>query len=137
MDPSPMFLAFLISPEAASSLPDFTIRPLDKGDYARGFLECLRDLALMGNSAALTRPSIEDRTVIGHVEEVCVVKDYQGRGLGRAVLGAFDSVARNAGCTEVDPHLRPGERGILCQVRVQEHLGHRDVASDCPAGLDI
>ena len=48
--PRPLFPASLISAEVTSSLPDgYGIRPLDKGDYAKGFLECLRDLTWMGN----------------------------------------------------------------------------------------
>lgn len=46
----PLFPASLISPEVASSLPEgFTIRPLEKGDYAKGFLACLQDLTWTGD----------------------------------------------------------------------------------------
>lgn len=47
---SPIFPASLLSSDAVAALPDgYTIRPLEKGDYAKGFLECLRDLTWMDN----------------------------------------------------------------------------------------
>ena len=46
----PLFEASLLSPDVVTSLPDnYTIRPLDRGDYARGFLECLRILSHVGD----------------------------------------------------------------------------------------
>lgn len=55
----PMFPASHISTEIAASLPDsFTIRPLQKTDFARGFLECLRDLTWMGD---LTEQEFNER----------------------------------------------------------------------------
>lgn len=48
--PEPLFDASLISPEVVASLPEsYTIRPLDRGDYARGFLDCLRVLSDVGD----------------------------------------------------------------------------------------
>lgn len=49
--PNPsIFPASLLSSDAAAALPTgFTIRPLEKADYAKGFLECLRDLTWMDN----------------------------------------------------------------------------------------
>lgn len=57
--PSPIFPASLLSKDAAAALPDgYTIRPLEKGDYAKGFLECLRDLTWMDN---LTEQEFNER----------------------------------------------------------------------------
>ena len=50
MAPTALFSASLISPEVTSSIPEgFRIRPLEKQDYGKGFVECLRDLTWMGN----------------------------------------------------------------------------------------
>lgn len=45
-----LFPASLISNDLAASLPEgFTIRPLEKSDYAKGFLDCLRVLTHVGD----------------------------------------------------------------------------------------
>jgi glucosamine-phosphate N-acetyltransferase len=45
-----LFSLDLISPTIAASLPEsYTIRPLQKDDYARGFLDCLRVLTTVGD----------------------------------------------------------------------------------------
>lgn len=45
-----LFSSDLISPAISSSLPsNYTIRPLQKSDYARGFLDCLRVLTTVGD----------------------------------------------------------------------------------------
>lgn len=45
---TPLFPPALIGPDAASAFPaGYEIRPLGKDDYAKGFIECLRDLTWM------------------------------------------------------------------------------------------
>jgi glucosamine-phosphate N-acetyltransferase len=45
-----LFSTDLISPEIAAILPEsYTIRPMRKSDYARGFLDCLRVLTTVGD----------------------------------------------------------------------------------------
>jgi glucosamine-phosphate N-acetyltransferase len=45
-----LFSASLISPTITSTLPSpYTIRPLERGDYAKGFLDCLRVLTDCGD----------------------------------------------------------------------------------------
>jgi glucosamine-phosphate N-acetyltransferase len=45
-----LFSSDLISPTIAASLPDtYTIRALQKDDYAKGFLDCLRVLTTVGD----------------------------------------------------------------------------------------
>lgn len=45
-----LFPPSLISAEVTSSLPDgFTIRPLRKADFHKGYLECLRVLTWVGD----------------------------------------------------------------------------------------
>ncbi|KFG79569.1 putative glucosamine 6-phosphate N-acetyltransferase [Metarhizium anisopliae] len=133
----PLFPASLISPEVASSLPEgFTIRPLEKGDYAKGFLACLHDLTWTGDqtehefnerydemdthgkgpyyyvviehagrivgtgAVVVEKKFIWNRASVGHVEEICIAKAYQAKGLGLKMINALDSVARNVGCTK-------------------------------------
>ncbi|KAJ6151283.1 Glucosamine 6-phosphate N-acetyltransferase [Penicillium chermesinum] len=48
----PLFPASLISPEVISVLPtDYTIRPLRRSDYSRGYLDVLRVLTTVGDIA--------------------------------------------------------------------------------------
>jgi glucosamine-phosphate N-acetyltransferase len=45
-----LFSSDLISPTIAASLPEtYTIRALQKDDYAKGFLDCLRVLTTVGD----------------------------------------------------------------------------------------
>jgi glucosamine-phosphate N-acetyltransferase len=45
-----LFSSELVSPQIAASLPEgYTIRALQKADYAKGFLECLRVLTTVGD----------------------------------------------------------------------------------------
>lgn len=59
-DLMPLFSASLISPEVQSQLPEgYTIRPLQRGDYAKGFLDVLRVLTTVGDvtEEVCTHPS--------------------------------------------------------------------------------
>ena len=50
---TPLFSPSLIDEGVHAALPSgFTIRPLARDDYAKGFLECLRDLTWTGNQTA-------------------------------------------------------------------------------------
>ncbi|KAL7939371.1 glucosamine 6-phosphate N-acetyltransferase [Trichoderma chlorosporum] len=132
---SPIFPASLLSSDAVAALPEgFAIRPLEKGDFAKGFLECLRDLTWMANvteqefneryddmdtggkgpyyylviehegrivgtgAVIVEKKFIQNRTTVGHIEEICISKDLQGKRLGFYMLGALNSVAKNVGC---------------------------------------
>jgi glucosamine-phosphate N-acetyltransferase len=45
-----LFSSELVSPTIAASLPEsYTVRALQKDDYARGFLDCLRVLTTVGD----------------------------------------------------------------------------------------
>lgn len=49
-DHEPLFSSSLISPEVVSSLPTgFTIRPLHRQDFQKGYLDCLRVLTWVGD----------------------------------------------------------------------------------------
>ncbi len=42
--------------------------------------------------------SIHNRCTVGHIEEICISKDHQSKGLGRLLINTLNSVADNAGC---------------------------------------
>lgn len=48
--PNVLFDPSLISPEAKAAFPEgYTIRPLQRDDYGRGFFDCLSVLTYVGN----------------------------------------------------------------------------------------
>lgn len=156
----PMYPASYIGADVSSAFPDgFTVRPMEKGDFAKGFLKCLEDLTFMGNVTEdefnerwdeiynggkgpyyyvvlefegrivgtgivvaerklcvisllftldfkfnmlthMAVRSIHNRAVVGHIEEVCIAKQHQGKGLGLLMMRALNSVAESAGCTK-------------------------------------
>ncbi|KAA8651007.1 hypothetical protein EYZ11_004302 [Aspergillus tanneri] len=130
-----LFPPSLISPDVSTSLPPpYTIRPLEREDYTRGFLDCLSDLTWVGGysekefyerydwlatsgkdwyynvviddgqrivgtaTMIVERKFIHNRGIIGHIEEVVVSKDQQGKRLGIKLIQAIDSIAVNLGC---------------------------------------
>ena len=42
--------------------------------------------------------SIWDLSMVGHIEDVSISKEYQRKRLGLRLIQALDSVARNVGC---------------------------------------
>jgi glucosamine-phosphate N-acetyltransferase len=49
-DTTPLFSASLVSPDAIADLPEgYTCRPLQRSDYAKGFLDVLRVLTTVGD----------------------------------------------------------------------------------------
>lgn len=42
--------------------------------------------------------SIHGRGLVGHVEEISVAKEHQGKGLGLKMIQALDGVGKNLGC---------------------------------------
>ncbi|KAI1097170.1 acyl-CoA N-acyltransferase [Jackrogersella minutella] len=133
-DAQGIFSASLISPDVSRSLPDgFNIRPLERGDYNKGFFDCLRVLTWIGyvseadfnerydemveskgtyyfaviehesriigtGALIVEKKFIHNRGKCGHVEEISISKEHQGKGLGRMMIQALDSVAINLGC---------------------------------------
>ena len=86
--PKPLFPASLISAEVSSSLPSgFTVRPLDKGDYAKGFLECLRDLTWMGDvTVDEFSKRYDEMDTGGKGPYYYVVIEHQGRIVGTGAV---------------------------------------------------
>ncbi|KAG5947205.1 hypothetical protein E4U53_006455 [Claviceps sorghi] len=60
----------------------------------------------------LTKSSIWNRALVGHVEEICIAKDHQSQGLGQKMMHALDSVAANLGCTKSLLNCDPAKSGF-------------------------
>lgn len=86
----PLFSASLISPEIANALPDqFVIRPLEKADYGRGFIECLRDLTWMANPTQEEfNERYEEIDTKGKGPYYYLVIEHQGRIVGTGIVVA-------------------------------------------------
>lgn len=85
-----LFPSSLISSEVVAALPDgFTIRPLEKADYAKGFIECLRDLTWMANP---TQEEFDERyheiDSGGKGPYFYLVIEHQGRIVGTGIVVA-------------------------------------------------
>jgi glucosamine-phosphate N-acetyltransferase len=39
--------------------------------------------------------------MVGHLEDIAVLKGYQGKGLGKRLVQALNAVAENVGCCKV------------------------------------
>lgn len=146
---APLFPPSLISEDVSSSMPQgYTIRPLEKDDYAKGFLTCLHDLTWTGDQTAdefgtrydemdtqgkgpyyyiviehngrivgvgaviIESKFIWNRALVGHVEEICISKDHQSKGLGLKMMNALDSVAKKAGCIKSLLNCDPTKSGF-------------------------
>ncbi|TVY46748.1 Glucosamine 6-phosphate N-acetyltransferase, partial [Lachnellula occidentalis] len=125
-----LFTSDLISPTISASLPDsYTLRSLQRSDYARGFLDCLRVLTTVGDvteaqwderytwmetqgkggyyplvvddgtrivgtgSLIVERKFIHNLGIAGHIEDIAVAKDQQGKKLGLKIIQALDFIA--------------------------------------------
>jgi len=130
-----LFSPDLISPAIAALLPEsYTIRPLRRDDYARGFLDCLRVLTTVGDiteeqwnerydwmntlgkggyyllcvddgnrivgtgALVVERKFIHNLGIVGHIEDIAVAQDQQGKKLGLKIIQALDYVAEKIGC---------------------------------------
>ncbi|KIW09245.1 uncharacterized protein PV09_00169 [Verruconis gallopava] len=139
MSEKPLFSTDLISPTVSAALPQgYIIRPLQRGDYARGFLDVLRVLTTVGDisleawnkrydwmeqrsgeyfvlcvvdtsreeancivgtgTVLVERKFIHELGAVGHIEDIAVAKDQQGKKLGLRIIQALDFVAESVGC---------------------------------------
>ncbi|KAI2615975.1 acyl-CoA N-acyltransferase [Hypoxylon sp. NC1633] len=165
-----LFPPSLISLEVYRSLPDgFTIRPLERGDYSKGFLDCLRVLTWIGDvseadfnerydemveakgtyhfvvieydgrivgtgALVVEKKFIHGRGKCGHVEEISIAKEHQGRGLGLKMIQALDSVAINLGCYK--NILNCGPRNELFYVKCGYHKSGMEMSRYFETELD-
>ncbi|PYH45364.1 fumarate hydratase [Aspergillus saccharolyticus JOP 1030-1] len=130
-----LFPTTLISPEVVAALPEnYTIRPVRRSDYQRGYLDVLRVLTTVGDiteeqwnqrydwissrndeyyllvvcdgtdrivgtgSLIVERKFIHSLGMVGHIEDIAVDKDQQGKRLGLRLIQALDFVAEKVGC---------------------------------------
>lgn len=49
--------------------------------------------------------SIHNLGMVGHIEDIAVAKDQQGKKLGLRIIQALDHVARKVGCYKASPSL--------------------------------
>ena len=47
------------------------------------------------------RKFIHNLGIVGHIEDIAVTRDQQGKKLGLRIIQALDSVAANVGCYKV------------------------------------
>jgi glucosamine-phosphate N-acetyltransferase len=138
----PLFSLDLISPTVSAALPeDYILRPLERSDYSRGFLDVLRVLTTVGDitpeswntrydwmekrsgeyfvlcvvdtkreegqsivgtgTVLVERKFIHELGLVGHIEDIAVAKDQQGKKLGLRIIQALDFVAESVGCYKV------------------------------------
>ncbi|KYK62143.1 glucosamine 6-phosphate N-acetyltransferase [Drechmeria coniospora] len=58
---------------------------------------------------------IWNRASVGHVEEICIAEHHRGKGLGRRMMMALDSVARNVGCRKSLLNCSPEKRDFYAK----------------------
>ncbi|KAL1996146.1 hypothetical protein VTN49DRAFT_469 [Thermomyces lanuginosus] len=128
----------LISPEITAKYPEgYTVRPLARDDYHRGFFECLQTLTATGDisesqfherfdwhknhgqgwyycvviadkknngrivgtgAVVVERKFIHNLGIIGHIEDISINADHQGKGFGKLLINTLDNIAVNVGC---------------------------------------
>ncbi|KAL2042684.1 hypothetical protein N7G274_004443 [Stereocaulon virgatum] len=131
----PLFSTTLISPLVKSALPEkYTMRPLQRSDYAAGVLDVLKVLTTVGDITEeawterydwmakrgdeyfvlvvcdgsgkcvgtgcvfVERKFIHNLGLVGHIEDIVVNKDQQGKKLGLRIIEALDYIAEKVGC---------------------------------------
>lgn len=60
------------------------------------------------------RNSIHNLGLVGHIEDIAVTKDQQGKKLGLRIIEALDYVAKKVGCYKVYPHPFHSLQPMLC-----------------------
>jgi len=67
------------------------------------FILCvLEDGKIVGTGAVVVeRKFIHDLGLVGHIEDIAVAKDQQGKKLGLRIIQALDYVAEKVGCYKV------------------------------------
>jgi hypothetical protein len=127
--PDSLFPASLISPAVAAALPEgYTIRPLQRDDYAAGFLDVLRVLTTVGEiSQADFEARFDDmkqtpgRGPVG--SHVLVILDGEGKVVGTGALlveRKLYVLCALALCLDY------GERSLECIAEEGPHANHRN-----------
>lgn len=86
-DKQALFSASLIPPEVSRSFPDgFNIRPLERGDYSKGFFDCLEVLTWIGDIKEADFLERYDEMVEAKGTYYFVVIEHEGRIVGTGAL---------------------------------------------------
>ncbi|KAI9289964.1 acyl-CoA N-acyltransferase [Umbelopsis sp. AD052] len=134
-----LFSASLISPKVQASLPKgYVLRPLQSGDYERGFLDVLKVLTEVGDhtkaqwlerfnylkqhsheyftiviveeaknkvvaagSILVERKFVHLNGLVGHIEDIAVDANQQGKKFGIKIIEALKYIGENTGCYKV------------------------------------
>jgi GNAT superfamily N-acetyltransferase len=78
------------------------------------FLLCITDSsdAIVGTGALIVeRKFIHQLGLVGHIEDIAVAKDQQGKKLGLRIIQALDFVAEKVGCYKVRTREMPKAAG--------------------------
>ncbi|KAJ3120803.1 Glucosamine-phosphate N-acetyltransferase-like protein [Nowakowskiella sp. JEL0407] len=97
-----LFDKLYISGDVQNALPaGFVVRPLEIGDYEKGFLEALEMLTSVGKMSKgqfidtkkakivgagtifVERKFVHLNGLVGHIEDIVTHKDYRGMNLGK------------------------------------------------------
>lgn len=82
-----LFSSSLLSTEVTSSLPaGFDIRPLDRGDFKKGYLDCLRVLTWVGDLTEEEWNSRFDEMSRAAGTYYLLALEYEGRIVGTGSL---------------------------------------------------
>jgi len=86
--PTPLFSPHLISPTVTSALPtSYSIRPLQRTDYAAGFLDVLRVLTTVGEvSEEAFAARFDEMEKANGMYHVLVILDGSGKVVGTGAL---------------------------------------------------
>ncbi|CAG8541445.1 8953_t:CDS:2 [Cetraspora pellucida] len=126
-----LFSSDLISSEVQAALPKgHTIRPLSSEDYEKGFLNVLSVLTVVGDISKaqflahsheyftivivspenriigagtifIERKFIHNNGLVGHIEDIAVDKNQQGKKLGLRIIQALKYIGAKTGCYKV------------------------------------
>ncbi|KPI42187.1 Glucosamine 6-phosphate N-acetyltransferase [Cyphellophora attinorum] len=126
----------LISADTHTATPDsYAVRPLQRGDYGKGYFDCLATLTWVGkptqqefeeqydwmttkgaewfyNVVIEYEASIHNFGKGGHIEDVSIASDHQGKGLGKVLINALNSVAKATGCYRCTLDCAPQNEGF-------------------------
>jgi glucosamine-phosphate N-acetyltransferase len=57
---------------------------------------------IIGSGSLLIEPKfIHGHSLVGHIEDIIIDKEYRGKGLGRTLIEKLTSVAKSTGCYKV------------------------------------
>lgn len=83
----PLFAPSLLPSSATSALPDgFTLRPIEKDDFKRGYLDCLRVLTWVGDLSEAEWTQRYDEMASAKGTYYLLAIEHEGRVVGTGSL---------------------------------------------------